>query len=63
VNRAARGVPALLLYRSDLSSHQRIALALHTGTQLSMGFAITSIAVHRGFMPGGEGGCLPSDGS
>ncbi|MGH9670544.1 MAG: cation:proton antiporter [Terriglobales bacterium] len=55
---AARGVPALLLYRSDLSSNQRIALALHCGTQLPLVVAFTSIAVQRGLMPGGQGAAL-----
>ncbi len=50
----ARGLPALLLYRADLSRSQRIALALHSGTQLSLVVAITGIAVHRGLMPGGQ---------
>src|SRR5207244_3757444 len=59
---AARGAPALLLYRTDLSYYQRIALALHTGTQLSMVVAITSIAVHRGLMPGGQGAALIGGG-
>ncbi len=48
---AARGLPALLLYRADLSVRQRIGLALHSGTQLSLVVAITGIAVHRGLMP------------
>ncbi len=48
---AARGLPALLLYRADLSARQRIGLALHSGTQLSLVVAITGIAVHRGLMP------------
>jgi Kef-type K+ transport system membrane component KefB len=59
---AARGVPALRLYCSDLSSHQRIALALRCGTQRSMVVAITSIAVHRGLMPGGQGAALIGGG-
>ena len=55
---AARGVPALLLYRSDLSSNQRIALALHCGMQLPLVVAFTSIAVQRGLMPSGQGAAL-----
>jgi ABC-type arginine transport system permease subunit len=55
-------LPALLLYRTDLSSQQRIALALHSGTQLSMVVAITSIAVHRGLMPGGQAAALIGGG-
>ena len=31
---AARGAPALLLYRTDLSNHQRIALALGFGCHI-----------------------------
>ncbi|MDR3531325.1 MAG: cation:proton antiporter [Rhodopila sp.] len=44
----ARGLPALLLYRADLRLAQRIGLALHSGTQLSMVVAITSIAFFSG---------------
>jgi len=59
---AARGAPALLLYRSDLSGQQRIALALHSGTQLSLVVAITGIAVHRGVMAGSQGAALVGGG-
>ena len=55
---AARGLPAILLYRSDLTSHQRIALALHSGTQLPLVVAITHIAIQRGLMPGAQGAAL-----
>ena len=58
----ARGVPALLLYRSDLTRRQRIALALHCGTQLPLVVAITSIAVHHGLMPGDQGAALVGGG-
>jgi Kef-type K+ transport system membrane component KefB len=58
----ARGLPALLLYRADLSLAQRIGLALHSGTQLSLVVAITSIAVHRGLMPGVQGAELVGGG-
>lgn len=59
---ATRGVPALLLYRSDLSGRDRVALALHSGTQLSLVVAITAIAVHRGLMPGAQGAALVGGG-
>lgn len=59
---AARGVPALVLYRADLSLAQRIGLALHSGTQLSIVVAITGIAVHRGLMPGVQGAELVGGG-
>jgi Kef-type K+ transport system membrane component KefB len=58
----ARGLPALLLYRADLSRSQRVALALHSGTQLSLVVAITSIAMHRGLMPGGQAAALVGGG-
>ena len=54
----ARGAPAMLLYRRDLSPNQRIALALHSGTQLPLVVAITSLAVHRGLMPGAQAAAL-----
>lgn len=58
----ARGLPALLFYRVDLSLSQRIGLALHSGTQLSLVVAITGIAVHRGLMPGAQGAALVGGG-
>jgi len=58
----ARGLPAMLLYRHDLSLSQRIGLALHSGTQLSLVVAITGIAVHRGLMPGVQGAALVGGG-
>ena len=58
----ARGVPALLLYRSDLSANKRIGLALHCGTQLTLVVAITSIAVPAGLMPGDQGAALVGGG-
>jgi len=58
----ARGVPALVFYRADLPLAQRIGLALHSGTQLSLVVAITSIAVHRGLMPGVQGAELVGGG-
>lgn len=48
---AARGLPVLWLYRNVLSVRDRIALALHSGTQLPLVVAITAIAVDRGEMP------------
>ena len=53
-----RGLPVLLLYRTDLNFQQRIALALHLSTQISVVVAITGIAVHRGMMPGAQGAAL-----
>ncbi len=58
----ARGVPALLLYRADLSFRRRIALALHSGTQLSLVVAIAAIAVQHGVMPGAQGAALVGGG-
>jgi len=46
-----RGLPVLWLYRNALPARQRIALALHSGTQLPLVVAITAIAVDRGAMP------------
>lgn len=48
----ARGLPALVLYRAALSGRQRVALALHSSTQLPLVVAITAIAVENGAMPG-----------
>ncbi len=59
---ATRGVPALLLYRSDFSGRERVALALHSGTQLSLVVAITTIAVRRGLVPGAQGAALVGGG-
>jgi Kef-type K+ transport system membrane component KefB len=58
----ARGLPALLLYRSDLSFRQRIGLAFHSGTQLSLVVAITGIAVGHELMPGAQGAALVGGG-
>jgi len=46
-----RGLPVLWLYRNALPIRQRIALALHSGTQLPLVVAITAIAVDRDAMP------------
>jgi Kef-type K+ transport system membrane component KefB len=59
---ATRGAPALLLYRSDLPIRRRLALALHSGTQLSLVVAITGIAVRGGMMPGSQGAALVGGG-
>lgn len=59
---AARGAPALLFYRSDLSNSQRIALALHSATQLPLVAAIASIGVKLGVMPGSQGAALVGAG-
>jgi Kef-type K+ transport system membrane component KefB len=57
-----RGLPTLLLYRADLNPRQCIGLALHMATQISVVVAITSIAVHRGLMPGAQGAALVGGG-
>jgi Kef-type K+ transport system membrane component KefB len=59
---ATRGLPTLLLYRADLNPRQCFGLALHLATQISVVVAITSIAVHRGLMPGGQGAALVGGG-
>lgn len=46
-----RGVPVLWLYRHALPFRQRIALALHSSTQLPLVVAITALAVSQGAMP------------
>jgi Kef-type K+ transport system membrane component KefB len=53
-----RGAPALLLYDRELSPRQTSALALHSGTQLSLVVAIAGIAARRGLMPTGEAASL-----
>lgn len=53
-----RGAPVLWLYRSALPLRQRVALALHSGTQLPLVVAISAIAVERGVMPGWCGASL-----
>lgn len=53
-----RGVPAILLYRAVLRSGQRIALAFHLGTQISLVVPITGIAVAHGLMPGAQGAAM-----
>lgn len=53
-----RGIPALLLYRAVLTRGQRIALALHLSTQISLVVPITGIAVKRGFMSGAQGAAI-----
>ena len=45
-----RGAPALLLYRRELDSRDRMALAIFSATQLPMVVAITTIAVEEGHM-------------
>lgn len=53
-----RGLPALILYRRVLPVRERIALALHTGTQLPLVVAISALAVNAGEMPGWIGASL-----
>jgi Kef-type K+ transport system membrane component KefB len=55
---AARGLPALLLYRGVLTRRARLALAFHSGTQLPLVVAISTLAVDRGAMPGWCGAAL-----
>jgi Kef-type K+ transport system membrane component KefB len=45
-----RGLPALLLYRSELSLRDRIALALLSSTELPLVVAITTLGVEQGQM-------------
>jgi Kef-type K+ transport system membrane component KefB len=59
---ATRGLPTLLFYRADLKPRQCFGLALHLATQISVVVAITSIAVHRGMMPGAQGAALVGGG-
>src|SRR5262245_1184892 len=47
-----RGVPALLLYRSELDLRDRYALAVYSATQLPLVVAITTLAVQEGHMRG-----------
>ena len=45
-----RGVPALVLYRRELGSRDRVALAFFSATQLPLVVAITTIALDAGKM-------------
>ena len=45
-----RGVPALLLYRSELEGRERLSLAFFCATQLPLVVAITTLAVDGGHM-------------
>jgi len=45
-----RGAPALLLYRADLESRARAALAFYSATALPLVVAITTVAVDGGHM-------------
>jgi Kef-type K+ transport system membrane component KefB len=54
----ARGLPVLWLYRGVLSPRQRVALALHSGTQLPLVVAVTALAVREGAMPGATAAAL-----
>jgi Kef-type K+ transport system membrane component KefB len=45
-----RGIPALLLYRSELESRDRLSLAFFCATQLPLVVAITTLAVDGGHM-------------
>jgi Kef-type K+ transport system membrane component KefB len=45
-----RGVPALLLYRSELGLRDRFALAVYSATELPLVVAITTLAIEAGHM-------------
>ena len=45
-----RGVPALLLYRSELALRDRFALAVYCATELPLVVAITTLAIDAGHM-------------
>jgi Kef-type K+ transport system membrane component KefB len=45
-----RGVPALLLYRSELALRDRFALAVYSATELPLVVAITTLAIETGHM-------------
>jgi Kef-type K+ transport system membrane component KefB len=45
-----RGVPALLLYRSELGLRDRFALAVYSATELPLVVAITTLAIQAGHM-------------
>ena len=45
-----RGIPALVLYRGELESRDRLALAFFSSTQLPLVVAITTIAIEQGHM-------------
>jgi Kef-type K+ transport system membrane component KefB len=45
-----RGIPALLLYRSELVLRDRFALAVYSATELPLVVAITTLAVEAGHM-------------
>jgi Kef-type K+ transport system membrane component KefB len=45
-----RGVPALLLYRSEMGLRDRFALAVYSATELPLVVAITTLAIEAGHM-------------
>ncbi len=45
-----RGLPALLLYRSELDLRDRVALAVYSATELPLVVAITTLAIQAGHM-------------
>jgi Kef-type K+ transport system membrane component KefB len=45
-----RGLPALLLYRSELGLRDRLALAVYSATELPLVLAITTLAIEAGHM-------------
>lgn len=54
----ARGMPVFVLYDEDLPPDRMFALALHSGTQLSLVVAITGLATARGLMPSHQAASL-----
>lgn len=58
----ARGLPALLLYRRDLSSHDRRSLALLSATQLSLVIVVTRLGVAAGALTASTAAALVGAG-
>ncbi|MBS0642476.1 MAG: cation:proton antiporter [Acetobacteraceae bacterium] len=57
-----RGLPVLLVYRDLLEPRQRMALALHLGTQISLVVAITGLAVRHELMPSEQAAAMVGGG-
>lgn len=55
---AARGLPAMLLYRAVLPPRPRAAFALHSSTQLPLVVAFAALGVQSGAMPGWQAAAL-----
>jgi len=58
----ARGIPALILYRSMLEASERRLLALYSSTQLPLVVAIAAIGVQSRAMQGWQGAALVGGG-